>query len=274
MLMGSDLPRNTGVWSSAFAYESYVGRWSRQVAQEFVRWLAVPAPSRWLDVGCGSGALARTIIDVALPGTVTALDRSSAYVAYAQHYARIGQADFVVGDAQRLPFKDATFDVAVSGLMLNFVPDAALAVAEMARMVCDGGTVALYVWDYAGEMQFIRYFWDAAAELFPSARDYDEGVRFTLCRPEPLAELFLSAGLYDIEGRAIDIPTIFRDFDDYWSPFLGGQGPAPGYVASLTVEERAELREYLRRELPAVRDGSIHLIARAWAMRGRRPDTG
>jgi hypothetical protein len=128
--------------------------------------------------------------------------------------------------------------------------------------------VAVYVWDYVGEMQFMRYFWEAAAALDEAARALDEGVRFPLCRPEPLAALFQAAGLRDVAVRAIDIPTVFRNFDDYWQPFLGGQGPAPGYTLALSAAARAALREQLRVSLPTVADGSIHLLARAWAVRG------
>jgi hypothetical protein len=126
------------------------------------------------------------------------------------------------------------------------------------------------VWDYAGQMQLMRYFWDAAGALDPRARELDEGVRFPLCRPEPLQALFTGAGLADVQVRPIDVPTRFRDFDDYWTPFLGGQAPAPGYAMSLSEDRRTELREYLRARLPYDGDGSIPLIARAWAVSGGR----
>jgi hypothetical protein len=128
--------------------------------------------------------------------------------------------------------------------------------------------VAAYVWDYAGQMQMLRYFWDAAVALDPAARDLDEGRRFPICQPDALRSVFERAGLSRVRGRAIDVPTDFRDFDDYWSPFLGGQGPAPSYVASLDETHRAALRDGLRAALPVARDGSIHLVARAWAIRG------
>jgi hypothetical protein len=159
-------------------------------------------------------------------------------------------------------------DIAVSGLALNFVPQPSLAVHEMTRTVRAGGTVAAYVWDYAGTMELMRYFWDAAGALDPAALALDEGRRFPLCRPDPLIELFTQAGLRDVQVRAIDVPTRFRDFDDYWSPFLGGQGPAPGYAMSLDEPRRDALRERLRASLPIAADGSIALIARAWAVRG------
>ena len=178
------------------------------------------------------------------------------------------RVSFRAGDAQALPVKDGEHDVVVSGLMLNFVPDQVLAVSEMRRALSAGGTAAAYVWDYAGEMQLMRRFWDAAVALDPGALELDEGRRFPIARPAPLVELFESAGLTEVRVLAIDVPTIFRDFDDYWLPFLGGQAPAPGYCMSLTDERRATLRERIRSTLPTRPDGSIHLIARAWAVRG------
>jgi hypothetical protein len=117
-------------------------------------------------------------------------------------------------------------------------------------------------------MELMRYFWDAAVALDPAARELDEGPRFPLCHPEPLAQLFREAGLARVETRPIEVPTLFRDFDDYWKPFLGGQGPAPGYVLSLDAARRDALRERLRSTLPIGQDGGIHLTARAWAVRG------
>src|SRR5215204_4448732 len=259
-------------WDSGGANEPYVGRWSRLVAREFVRWLAVPPGSRWLDVGCGTGALTQTVLEHAEPREVVGIDPSAAYIASAG--ARMDDDDprahFEIGDAQALRAAAATFDVVVSGLVVNFVPQAEPAVAEMARVTRSGGTVAAYVWDYAEGMQLMRYFWDAAVVLDPKAKELDEGQRFSLCKPEPLSRLFLSAGLEDVEVRAIEVPTYFRDFDDYWFPFLGGQGPAPSYAMSLSEERRAELRERIRAGLPSDIEGGILLYARAWAVRGVR----
>jgi SAM-dependent methyltransferase len=152
--------------------------------------------------------------------------------------------------------------------VLNFVPDPGQAVREMARVTRPGGRVAAYVWDYAGRMELMRHFWDAAAALDPAAAELDEGRRFGLCRPEPLARLLRDAGLAGVEVRPVEVPTRFRDFDDYWDPFLGGQGPAPGYASSLDEPRRAALRAALRARLPAAADGSIPLVARAWAAAG------
>ncbi len=258
------------VWASGDAYEPYVGRWSRLVARELLRWLALPPGGRWLDVGCGTGAVTQTILDLAAPGRVDAVDRSDAYVAHARAHVADPRAHFAVDDAQALAVEAGAYDAAVSGLVLNFVPEPARMVVAMARAVRPGGAVALYVWDYAGEMQLMRVFWDAAVALDPAARELDEGVRFPVCRPEPLRALFAGTGLTAVETRAIDVPTVFRDFDDYWTPFLGGQAPAPGYCLSLPEPRRAALRERIRATLPVRPDGSIALVARAWAVRGRR----
>ena len=262
------------VWASGAAYDSYVGRWSRRVARECVDWLAIPAGSRWLDVGCGTGALSQTILDIASPRELWGIDASERYAAHARKQVTDGRARFAVGDAGALPCASAGYDVVISGIVLNFVPQPGVAVAEMARAAVVGGTVAAYVWDYAGEMQLMRHFWDAAVALDPRALELDEGRRFPLCQPGPLVQLFRTARLDQVETRSIEVPTTFRDFNDYWSPFLGGQGPAPAYATSLSDERRTALREGLRARLPIAADGSIHLIARAWAVRGMRRDPG
>ena len=258
------------VWEKAEPYERYVGRWSRLVARELLEWLEVPPGRAWLDVGSGTGALSSTILATASPASVTGVDPAEQFVAHAR--AAVPDATFVVGDAQDLPFEDRSFDAVVSGLVLNFVPEPARAGREMTRVARPAGTVAAYVWDYAGRMELMRWFWDAAAELDPAARALDEGPRFRAFeRPETLERLFREAGQEDVVSRAIDVPTVFRDFDDYWEPFLGGQGPAPAYVMSLAEDERSRLRESLRERLPQAADGSISLVARAWAAKGRRP---
>lgn len=257
-------------WASGDAYEPYVGRWSRLVAREFVEWLAMPPNLRWLDVGCGTGALSQVVLGLASPAEVRGLDPSEGYVGYARAHVEDGRARFDVGDAMSLPYESGCFDAAVSGLVLNFVPEPATALSEMVRVTGRGSVVAAYVWDYADGMQMIRHFWEAAATLDPSAAsELDEGRRFPLCKPEPLRKLFRDAGLERVETRAIDVPAVFRDFEDYWSPFLGGQGPAPGYAMSLDEEGRVKLRGLIRSRLPIDTDGSIRLAARAWAVRGR-----
>lgn len=257
-------------WDSGDSYEAFVGRWSRPVARDFLAWLDLPAGLDWLDVGCGTGALTGSVLDLAGPGSIIGVDPSGGYVDFARRAIPDPRARFMTGDAQRLPLDDASVDAAISGLVLNFVPDPRRAAAEMRRVTRIGGTVAAYVWDYAGEMQLLRRFWDAAIGEDPAAADLDEGRRFPLAAPSPLRELFQSTGLGSVETRAFDIPAAFRDFDDVWTPFLGGQGPAPGYAMSLGADARERLRQRLQGSLPTQIDGSIQLTARAWAVRGRR----
>ena len=235
-------------WSAGALYEPYVGRWSRPVARELLEWLSISVQKDWLDVGCGTGVLSQIIFEQALPNAIKGIDTSADFIAYAKVQVGNARVTFEVGDAQALQIDSGSFDVVVSGLVLNFVPEPRQAVAEMARVARNGGAVAAYVWDYAEKMEMMRYFWDAAAALDPVALEADEGRRFPICQRSPLAELFKNVGLQEVEVRPIDIPTRFRDFNDYWSPFLGGQGPAPGYAMSLREERREALRERIRSE--------------------------
>ena len=260
----ADLPPDS--WASGENYEAYVGRWSKQVAARFVAWLEVPPEREWLDVGCGTGAVTRTIVVTREPQRVVALDRSEAFLQFAWAATDDERVSFQSGDAQDLPFDADAFDAAVSGLVLNFVSEPKRMVGEMARVVRPGGLVALYVWDYAGEMQMMRYFWDVVLETAPSSR-VDEGQRYPIANLTALHELFGQVGLREIETDAIDVPTVFASFDDYWRPFLGGTGTAPAYVQSLSDEARLDLREALRKRLPVQPDGTISLIARALAIR-------
>ncbi len=261
-------PPVSDTWQRGSPYELYVGRWSRRLAPAFLSWLAVPAGRSWLDVGCGTGALCAAILDYGSPSSLTGIEPSPGFLETAQANLA-GRATLVQGSAAALALGDAAVDIVVSGLVLNFIPDQRAALAEMARVTSSGGTVAAYVWDYAGKMELMRHFWDAAAELDPGAAGMDEGVRFASCHPQALAALFTGAALAEPEVTAIDVPTPFTSFDDFWQPFLGGQGPAPAYAMSLDEATRARLRERVRSRLPVQADGSIPLIARAWAVRGR-----
>ena len=257
-------------WGEGGPYERYVGRWSRRAAPEFLESLGVSPGKRWLDVGCGTGALTEAILELAAPREVVGVDSSEGYVEYARGHVRDGRARFLAGDARELPFADGAFDAAVSALVLNFVPEPERAVAEMARVTAAAGAVGAYLWDYAEGMEVIRRFWDAAVALDPDAAELHEGRRFPLCQPEPLEQLFRGAGLREVEVRPVDVAARFIDFEDYWLPFLGGQGPAGAYAVALPDDRRAELREALREALPFEPDGSFRLVARAWVVRGRR----
>ncbi|WP_431277545.1 class I SAM-dependent methyltransferase [Leifsonia poae] len=257
-------------WQRGDAYEQYIGRWSRRIAAPFLDWLGRPPGERWVDVGSGTGALSEAILDRCDPASVIGVEPSAGFRALAAE--RLGsRAVVAAGTAESLPLPDGSADVLVSGLVLNFVPDVLAALAEQRRVARAGATIAAYVWDYAEGMQLIKTFWDAVAELDPAGAALDESARFPLCTPAALTTGFEDAGLRDAVVSAIEIPTVFVDFDDYWQPFLGGQGPGPLYVMSLGEDPRASLRELLRSRLPIADDGTIPLMARAWAVRASVP---
>src|SRR3990170_6511152 len=187
-------------WERGSPYEQYVGRWSRRVAPLFLSWLGIPAGRRWLDVGCGTGALCAAIADRCSPAAVAGVEPSEGFLKTAKQNLA-DQVALHQGNATTIPLGNASVDVVVAGLVLNFVPDQRAALGEMARVTAKGGTVAAYVWDYAGKMELMRFFWDAAVELNPGARNMDEGVRFPLCRPEALEKLFAGAGLIGVEVK-------------------------------------------------------------------------
>lgn len=255
---------------SAADYELRVGRWSRKVAVLFVRWLGVPPGRAWAEVGCGTGALTDAVLQSAAPRAVYAIDRCEAYVAEARARIRDVRVDFEVGDGCALPLGDAACDVAVAGLVLDTLPEAEKLLLEMKRVTAPAGSVAAYVWDCSGGMEMVRRFWDAAVELRPHDAHLDPAERYPLCRPGPLQQLFWRAGLDDVSMHPIEVPTVFGDFDDFWSSFIGRQGSAHAYLASLPIDARIRIRELLRTRLEAY-GCPIAMRARAWAVQGTNP---
>lgn len=261
--------RRFDVWQAGPGYERFMGRWSRRVAERFTALEGHADGLRWLDVGCGTGALTSVLAARCRPAVVLGCDRSAELVTTARDTAH-GPVGFAVADARALPVRDASWDVAVSGLLLNFLPEPAEGVAEMTRAVRPGGQVAAYVWDYAEGMQVLRHFWNAATSVDPAAAELDEARRFPLCRPDPLHALWTQAGLTQVRVTPLVVPTPFADVTDLWSPFLAGQGPAGTYVTGLTPDQRDRLRTALARSVPHDPDGTITLSARAWVVRGVR----
>ena len=255
-------------WAAGTTYEDFMGRWSRRLAPGFLSWLGIPAGAHWLDVGCGTGALADAICSDADPASVVGCDPAAPFIEYARARTRDPRLSFVVAGAGTLPRRPGGYDSITSLLALNFVPDPVGAVGEMRSLLADGGTVSACVWDYAGGMQFLRYFWDAVKELDPKAGDLDEGVRFPLCHREALEALFHRGGLSDVRCGSVEIATPFSSFEDYWRPFLGGTGPAPTYVSSLDGRVRNALEAKLAERLPRDARGTLALGARAWVVRG------
>ncbi len=258
-------------WTSGSEYEQWMGRWSRLLAQEFLKWLNLPAGMRWIDICCGSGVVTQAIVEANAPARIVGVDASPQQISFAREHRVQANVTFETADAMFLPFPDASFDVAVCGLGLNFIPQPDRGLEEFRRVTRPGGTVAVYVWDYIQGARFVREFWDAATAIDAEASAYDQARRFPMCTPEGLRSLFELAKLEDIEVRALDIVTRFASFEEYWEPFLSGQGSAPTYLATRDQPTQTAIRERLRTALPASPQGVIELPARAWAIRARRP---
>ncbi|MEZ5747423.1 MAG: class I SAM-dependent methyltransferase [Paracoccaceae bacterium] len=258
-------------WTAGQSYDHYMGRWSRMIAGEFLDWLDAPAKVDWLELGCGTGALTSAILGRCDPGSVLATDASGDFIAHAQAAITDPRAGFRTAVAEDLPADDESVDVVTSGLVLNFLPDRTAGLLEMQRVLRPGGLLSFYVWDYpGGGIGFIDAFWKAAASLDPEAARLDEGSRFPFCTRDSLARLCAEAGITAPELTAIEIVTEFLDFEAFWHPFTLGAGPAPGYCLSLPEEQRMALKAVLQERLGT--DGPVHLRARAWAVKAKRPD--
>jgi SAM-dependent methyltransferase len=259
-------PAQFDAWSAGQNYEHYMGRWSRLMAAKFVAWLSPPRRANWLEIGCGTGALTQTLLADCNPNSVLAIDASKDFIAYAQSLMSDKRLRFEVADAQKLPVPDASIDVVASALVLNFIPDKVQALAEMKRALKPGGLLSFYVWDYpSGGMGFISAFWKAAAEIDPKALALTENARFPYCTRPGLSQLCAEAGLPSPVIDAIEIETVFPDFEAFWRPFTLGAGPAPGYCASLSEDERNSLKSKLAENVGD--SGPVKLIGRAWAVK-------
>ena len=262
------MPESSDEWAAGGTYEDFMGRWSRLLAPRFVSWLSVRPSANWLDVGCGTGALADAVCAAANPASIVACDPSEPFIEYARRRQVGRQVSFVVAGVGQLPTRAGGFDSVTSLLALNFFPKPEAAIDEMRRIVAANGLISACVWDYAGRMEFLRCFWDSVGAVDPSAAALDEGRRFPICRPDALESLFRERGLADVVCDSIEISTRFSTFADFWKPFLGGTGPAPSYVAGLDAPRREALAARLERSLPREPDGAISLVARAWTVRG------
>lgn len=253
-------------WSAGDSYEHYMGRWSHEIARGFLEWLGPPPDCDWLDVGCGTGALSRAILENCAPRSLVGIDPSEGFVAHARKENHDDRARFETGGAENLPIGTSSVDVVASALVLNFVPNKVAALEEMRRVVRPGGLIGFNVWDYpGGGMGIIDEFWKAAAKMDARAAELDEAARFPFCTPDGLAEICTLAGMPDPSIVPIEIVTAFDTFDDFIHPFTLGTGPAPGYYTSLDDARQAELRDILARNVGPERP--IRLKARAWAVK-------
>lgn len=257
-------------WTAGEGYDAFMGRWTRLIARPFLDWLAIAPKSDWLEVGCGTGALTEAIVGQGDPAHVLAVDPADGLLARARQAVTDPRVSFRSGDASGLALlPEDSFDVAVAGFVLNFVPDRVGALRQMARVVRPGGVVAFCVWDIpGGGLEFMRAFWAAAESLDPAAGDLTDERRFAFCTRDGMIDLARAAGL-EPESIAIEAPSVFADFDDYWRPFTMGTGPAPGYCASLAPAALDRLRQRLSDSLPRRRDGSIAFETRAWCVKAQ-----
>jgi SAM-dependent methyltransferase len=252
---------------SADTYDRFVGRYGSQLASALIDFAGVEPGMRALDVGCGPGALSAMLVERLGAASVSAVDPSAPFVEACR--ARLPGVEVVEGSAERLPFADGSFDVALSQLVVNFMGDPEEGVREMARVTRPEGVVSSCVWDYAGEMTLLRAFWDAACEIDPErAADADEGVVMRWCGEGELAELWRAADLDSVRFGSIVPSARYENFEDLWSPLPTGIAPAGAFCKSLEKEDRAALRDAFRRRL-GVGDGPFELTARAWAVAGR-----
>jgi SAM-dependent methyltransferase len=257
-------------WQAGDSYEAYMGRWSRLIAPQFLDRLKIAPGLDWLEVGCGTGVLSSAIVARCAPANLIAIDPSTGFLASARAAVPDPRVEFRQGDAQSLAIDTASRDAVVSGLVLNFVPDREKAIAEMRRVARPNGSIAFYVWDYpGGGMEIMRTFWTAATALDAKARDLTEDKRFPFCTRDGLIDLAGRSGLSEIACSAIEVPTVLKDFDDYWRPFTLGAGPAPGYCMRLDENAREKLKEKLSASLPRQSDGTIALKARAWMIKAK-----
>ncbi len=250
------------------AYERMMGRWSALAGEVFLDWLAQPKGLRWLDVGCGTGALTELLVTRCMPAEVQGLDPSASQIAYARTRPAASLAQFRQGDAQALPFADDSFDVAVMALVIAFVPDPTKAVAEMARVVRPGGWLATYMWDLPSGGSPTGPFTTGLQSL---SIDYAMPPSVAFSRHDSMRALWEQAGLEAIDTRAIRVPVVFSDFDEFWQ-VNSVVGPAGQAISKMPPRAREQLKVHLRRKLPQDPDGRICYHAHANAVKGQVPN--
>ena len=249
------------------AYEQMMGVWSRFAGRIFLDWLAPSSGLRWIDIGCGNGAFTELLVERCSPVEVQGIDPSEGQLAFARTRTASRLANYCKGDAMALPFADGCFDAAVMALVLVFVSDPAKGVSEMVRVVRPGSAVATYMWDMLGggfPLDLIILEMQAMGIVPPRPPRMDAS------RMEVLRDLWIDAGLEDVQTREITVHRTFANFDDLWITNLKSPSLGPT-VAAMQAGDVETLRSRVRARLLAGADSHITCGARAHAVRGRRP---
>lgn len=252
--------------ASGAAYDAFMGRYSLPLGEVFADAAGVHAGQTALDVGCGPGALTGVLVGRLGASGVSAFDPSEPFAA--ECAARHPGVDVRTGRAEAIPFDDDSFDVALAQLVLHFVTDPERVAVEAQRVLHPGGTFAACVWDFADEMEMLRHFWDAALAIDPNAPDEARTLRFG--RQGEIAALLVESGFGDVTESTLGVSSSYESFDELWSGYLAGIGPAGSYCMSLSEDLRGALRAELFRRVGSP-TGPFSLSATARCAAGRAP---
>jgi phospholipid N-methyltransferase len=254
-------------WDNIAGYEMYVGRWSSLISIHFVNWLNPIPTLKWLELGCGTGALTKVIVEKCLPSHLLAIDQSDSYIKHAKENINTGNVSFLNAALNSCSLTEE-FDNITSGLVLNFIPRIDDLLLSLMNNLKSGGQMSSFVWDYGGHYQPMRHFWDAAKEVAEGSERFDAGIKFDICRKEKLIQIFKTLGLTDVAFTNIESIATFRDFDDYWLPIASAQGSVTEFISTLSVSKKNDLKEILRHRLPIALNGEIKLVINALAVKG------
>ena len=259
--------------SDGAAYQVWLGRWASRLAKAFLEFLEFPETGELLDVGCGTGALTFAMAERWPGRAVIGVDLAAPFIAYAQSRRSGDRPVFEVGDACALKYQDGRFAGVTAHLVFLFIPKPKIALHEMRRITRSGGTVAAVVWDSRGGLVFQRMLWDTAVAIDPNARVIRDSLFANpVAIPGGLAGFFQEAGLVEVEEQSLTIRMDYANFEDYWQPFLGGQGPVGAYFTGLAPALKARIKEAVRDAYcSGSPDGPRSLTASAWAVQGKAP---
>ena len=256
------------MFSNAVAYEEMMGRWSSCLATLFLDFARIGGAGRILDVGSGTGALVKRILERTRRAHVVGIDLAQPFVDYARMRFAGPRATFDCGSAFNLPYADASFDHSLSLLVFQFLNQPRIAASEMRRVTRAGGTVAACTWDRTGQ-EMSEFFWEECVRLDPAAEE--KAQRPKVCNQAgELKELWEATGFEDVTEVTLEMRTDFTCFEDFWLPYTKGVGPQGMYVASLSSERRQTLRAALRARFVGGQDRAFSLRAAALAVRGLR----